>query len=382
MKYLSYGDYLLIPIMLSLPAIQYYQFINFLPQFNIRLIYYTACIYIVSTLLVRKPTISGGLLALLALNALIIAYQLVWFPTIAGIGMADYFMTAFAFTAVIPFIFLWGTAISNLKFWNENVLSFALLFQFSAVVVGSFLNFRENSLTTIKFMDTIQGKSYNYLALSDTIAITSLMLLPLIERRVKYTVVVIATAAILTASYSRTSLLLYLVAILLLAIFDKTKRAVNYQILLVGSLVLTYLFPKIESSQNLIRASSLFVDTSSDASFSGRIEFQQRQLDSMYNHLIVGEYLSEIQSGSSVGGYIHNILSYVDSYGIVIFLWLVSIIGFSFYYARSSPPRLVLLCYCALALAFSRSYLWPYIWFALAVALYIPNLIKSREERR
>jgi len=87
---------------------------------------------------------------------------------------------------------------------------------------------------------------------------------------------------------------------------------------------------------------------------------------------LVGRFMYEVREKGK-GMYVHSVLSYWLEYGVLIFLLVLTLLGLAFYRVincghPASPLAFNLLVFVTLSILFSRSYLWPYPWFALGFA--------------
>lgn len=363
-------------LFMTIPVIQYFQFLQILPHFNITILYILGLALLLLAFGTewlrgehRFTTWAGALAA--GTLGLIVAQQLLWWPEFSRVGAAGVFQENTALTAFLPVALLLTGLGAARHAPSTRVVSAGAGLYVLAAVVGVITNFQETGLTVIKFVDYSSGVKFNYLNLADSCAILFIVLLNRLKSRpAPYLISFTLGVATLLSTFSRTSLMIFILVALLQIVRMRTLR--HWGLLLIGlwAGVILAFFSAIQESENYSRVSSLLNSPETDTSFVGRADISAERFAKLADHLWLGQYMAEWWDSGTRGGYIHNVLSYLDSYGVVAFLVLcVTLVSVLFQAQRQPPERREVFWYALLAVLFARSYIWPYIWLAVGMGV-------------
>jgi O-antigen ligase len=133
------------------------------------------------------------------------------------------------------------------------------------------------------------------------------------------------------------------------------------------------------------RMTVLLFQREADESFQARQTLLIEGLNYLRENWVLGRFLDEWWRSGVGGNYMHNWLSFWQSYGLFPFLaslLLFAVIGIRLF-KQLGKPRLTtgvamaLFTYAMLAMITARGYSWPFIWLALGVAA---TAVYSRKE--
>lgn len=357
-------------IILSLPAVQYLQFLGYIYIPQIIYIYYLGILFSLTCLIMGKIKSFTRLAWIsLLLITLLSIQQLVWLPSFTEEMAGSVFWQVFILTSVIPISILFVSMFSDVENIKIETLIPSYALYLIAIGLGVFKNYNSTGLTVIQFYNYDSMTAFNYLVLSDCFAILSILIFQkLLPFPTKSIILGLVSLLFLALSFSRTSFLLFSLIFIINIVKKKPIRRYGYALSIIGVISAYFLMNLINESVNFQRLTSVFVDSSSDASLIGRKEFAQNQLSSIGQHIYLGRYISEWWENGERGGYIHNILSYLDSYGIFTFSAFITVIFLGLFKWRRLPDSIrYVSAYLILAILFTRSYIWPYIWIAIGL---------------
>lgn len=183
---------------------------------------------------------------------------------------------------------------------------------------------------------------------------------------------------------SRTSLYIYII-ILSFIIVKYLVKNINIKGVMLLCFTLVVILTLFWCSYNKMlninvnlndRMTSILTNISDDGSFNDRKLLLNDGVNDISKHWFTGNMFAEIKSQGVTGGYIHNVLSYWQQFGIIPFLSIVLLIiyflcsDFKLYLMlRSSIVVEITFClstFIFLSVILSRSYVNPYIWLALS----------------
>lgn len=380
---------------LASPVISYLVFWDVLPKISLTLFLSVALVptFLIRLLLLLSDQLrfaSKGLMLSFILLAWISILQLLWYPTVSDqLGQEDVLSTL-ALTLVVSWVLWFGG--ESLAFllaqgprWKRMV-ELAYLCLICIVLYGLIKGFSMYEFLILALQNPFSGEFYNYyISLSDSLAITGLIIMGINQPNKFYKRVAIYafTAILLSFTFSRTSLILFLtVGLASLWVGSYTKYKHRYllfstiaAILLV--LLLTKLFYKdVVYFKGIFyaieRVKSIFAGT--DLSFQQRMELLKEGVKGIKQHWLLGYFMNEaVELGK--GAYIHNWLSFWVSYGIgpfLLSLWCIIMLLVKCWQTRRRSLLSFLafgpLLFSCLAIIVARSYAWPYIWFVLGFA--------------
>ncbi|QFY79255.1 O-antigen ligase domain-containing protein [Alcaligenes faecalis] len=210
-----------------------------------------------------------------------------------------------------------------------------------------------------------------YLTLSDCYAIVSLLLLVSVRNKTQAALFLAISFWVLFFLNSRFSFIAFVFACMVI-MFVRNKLAAIVMVLLavmvlflIGPLLVDILGPE----HRMVR---LFL-FESDSSLSGRMVLFQQELEFLRSNWVLGRYMYDVVATGVTGNYAHNYMSFLSAYGIGPAVGLVCVIIASLsggvrqaMHHHHVQAILAVLCFCLLGIVAARSYLYPYIWFALA----------------
>jgi O-antigen ligase len=203
---------------------------------------------------------------------------------------------------------------------------------------------------------------------------------------------------IILLSASRTSFICFGLAGLTLLAVLSFKVSTKKMILPIALLVLLISLASIYGQFFTEKVTAQYGDTyrfaltnyKTDGSYVFRGEIFDQRWRELEDNWLMGHYLSEYAAGRS-GTYFHNWLSFWTNFGIVPFLLSVILIVSSLYRAVKqflkdsfSPINQLLLLwsiFVVIAISFSRSYDFYYIWFVLFGSSMIDRKLRWRGGR-
>lgn len=216
-----------------------------------------------------------------------------------------------------------------------------------------------------------------YLTLSDCYAIVALLALVSVRRRAHFVALFVISFWVLFFLNSRFSFLAFVLACVAV-MFVRNKVAAVCVFLLSTMLLLIlgpWLVDLLGSDHRMVR---LFL-FENDSSLSGRMELLQQEWEFLSGNWALGRYMYDVVATGVTGNYAHNYLSFLSAYGVGPALGLIGIIVAGlmsgvFGAIRQHHVQTVLAVsfFCLFGIVAARSYLYPYIWFALAALASLP----------
>lgn len=192
---------------------------------------------------------------------------------------------------------------------------------------------------------------------------------------------------------SRTSFYCYIVVLVfIIAKYSlkgtniKTIILVCFNIIIAIS-IFWYSYYNIENINLNSRMTMLVTDISEDESYNGRKSLLNDGINDIKQHWFIGNMFAEIKRQGITGGYIHSVLSYWVEFGIIPFVCIIFLIGnnfynnLKFYFSQKNSVVVEIIfslsIFIFLCAIISRSYVYPYIWLALASS-YDLNYLEKR----
>lgn len=240
---------------------------------------------------------------------------------------------------------------------------------------------------TLDFSQVDEEFSGNYLLVGDTFAVSSFLVISLSINRFAKILLMIFTAIMLYALYSRTSLYGYLFSILFCYII-KSNLSATKLVSIAGLLIFAVSLGSIYFEFLLNNRMFSFIFDAYDNSVAQRnIQFQigwVRLLDNWF----IGDYAGQVITFGKIGAYMHNLLSYWQQYGLVIFIFIIASIFFVlreivFQLTKINANKYFpyIAVYALVTCIFSRSYVYPLLWLTIGAALSL-NIMRAGKEAR
>lgn len=318
------------------------------------------------------------------LYAVIVVIQVFWYLPIANAGGFEPYLTKVGDTIVSSGILammgealgmLWARGQHRAVYWRTLVPFAACV---ATIVLGVGMGWDQTAEMRLMFQNVTETGvySYNYLSLGDSVGLLGLLALAMTRTLPRRLALFVITAAGLFFAYSRTSFFLYILCsslVFLIGAKDSQKVGLAAAVFLMVTLVFA-LFSESELVRPALeRMAVLVTDRTQDESYVARKELLEENLAHLSENWFFGRFLDEWWRGNVSGGYIHNWVSFWQTYGLIPFLASLVIFGF---FAQSlwmellrpkptSGGAMALFAYAMLSIITSRSYGWPFLWLAL-----------------
>lgn len=274
---------------------------------------------------------------------------------------------------VVIFIFYIIFLISGLVGNPNTEVNFRItlwIYLFSVILIFS----NATSSLTLDFSKIPDNSSIGmYLVLGDLFSIISIYLIVNSNDDKKKVVLFIASISSLMFINSRSSLFIFIISSVVYFLFlSKHKGGLAFK-LITGLLICTSLL-------FLFKADFLdsFQSTRIFTLLSGEFDKSSYERDLLYEYgmasiksnFFTGDLASQIEL-SNIGGYIHNVFSYWRQYGLIVFLFIISIsiLSMVYFYKNKNHQYFSMASFVVLSLFISRSFLVPYIWYFIGLYL-------------
>lgn len=405
----SYGSWAagLACLFLAVPAIGYFIFLEVLPRFELGLLlglltviaFASRCALALTGLFPLRTSLLGLAYVLLAWVSVL---QIVWLPSLlTEVDRTPVMGTVGATLAGAWLLLLGGEALAFVLLHRPAIARrwiFAVwLVLTSTILVGTLRAFHLHGQLFFLFQNPFTKELYNYLALADSLALVALLLVGTAMHR-RYVVAIalsIGTAVLLFVTYSRASLLVFLLVAPVI-LWNRARGRWRHRLVLAFAAALALILfaavwdPGTDVLGRLHGSLARLVEryqapfVGADASHQARVAFQEQGLVNLGRHWLLGSFMAEaVEAGP--GSYMHNWLSFWVAYGIGPFalsIWLaVSAVARSWRCRRDAllgSSRLAVLLFTLLSVALFRSYVWPFVWFGMGfVAGSLPPLTRE-----
>lgn len=335
---------------------------------------------------------------------LIIITQVISYPLIISYGnqyIFDHYIDFFS--SVTRFcVYLWivGSNIDSIFKLNENkkIKLFSLVIHMAFVMLlfiyksKYFINMGVGS----GIFEASQTPSEYYLYYGDIFALNTLFVTCIWDSKILKSILTISGIYWLYMIGSRTSLYCFLIAIIFLLVRTFIKDVKTVVVLIAFISMAAYLISyNIESilGSNFLsldnRMARAIIAKEEDDSYQSRQIQLEEGLSDIREFWLTGRFLREYERTGSPGEYIHNILSYWVSYGILPFLLIIILCIIAMYknflkFMRLPRDKLTGFVFCCstfiISAAFtSRSYGYPYIWLAIAMSVRVNfDMVKNK----
>lgn len=324
-----------------------------------------------------QPFSNGSLLgfSLLTLTSLLAVVGAATNADVAAAAASGLFVRTITSSWVL---WLGAEALIHASRRGWNVVMGVSIFALCAAIIGGIrIGAERYGEVALRFYDSATGLQFDYFSLTDPLALLGVLLLARLRNRPALALLAFAgIGALLFLGYSRTSLAMYVAGAALVAIRASSGafwRGLGAAIILVVGVALVNLpaanLDVINTSVQ--RMGILVTDLDEDNSLIQREELQAEALGDLGRYWLLGQYAAEVIERGG-GTYAHNWTSYWISYGLFPLLASLVLIGYGLrraYLARD-VGAFVLLLVAAGSIALSRAYVWPYVWFALSLAVH------------
>jgi len=220
------------------------------------------------------------------------------------------------------------------------------------------------------------SRHIDHLSLGDPAIILIFLLVACARQFQKYVVACVGLLAIFFIQ-SRTVFFIGFVVIAWRLMLMAPRLGMRWGFLLVFILSMAYLLGGAEDEKV---SRMLFASEEMQAgSFFKRLEQFDIGVSSLSDQMAIGNINFPIEQFGSLGSYMHNILSYWQQYGVFVFLSFLAIVYLmirrvhrDYKYLQvcassSAEARVMIAAYAILAVLFSRSYTFYWMWFAVGL---------------
>lgn len=211
-----------------------------------------------------------------------------------------------------------GVAIGNGFKWNEGSIRAAL--SVSWIILSLFFAMQIDITTgAISFASETSEKKSMYLLFADFYAVSALLAIAVMRGSKLPILIFIISSAMLFVLQSRASLFFFAFTFVAFNVLSRSFRAKLGVTVAFAAILIA--IPLVDLSQiGAAGRMTVFFDRglTGDASFLGRMQLLQEGISTIANNPVLGSYNSLVANGS-VTSYIHNILSYWQLYGFIVF---------------------------------------------------------------
>lgn len=249
----------------------------------------------------------------------------------------------------------------------------------------------------ISFTSDTSEKKSMYLLFADFYAVSALLLMS-VARSTRTAVGVAATSAIvLFFLESRASLFFFIATVALYYLLSRS--AGNKLLLALMTISAIVILPTIDFSQyESASRMTIFFERGlqADASFIGRMKLLTDGVGSILQNPLLGSYNSLVDHSNNVTAYIHNILSYWQLYGLMVFglmFFLLVIMPTTFIrqhlFGKRVPtisPEIRMVCivslFVILQVVTARAYVWHFSWLLIGLMCVVrPQVLPSASRK-
>jgi len=318
------------------------------------------------------------------LFGLITLVQALWFVPISNAGGVDIYLITIGETLISGGILaitgeslgiLWAAGKRFGAQWRTGI---GLGICISTLGLGVLLGWSSTAEMRLLFKNDTGESQFNYLSLGDSIAMLGLLLMGLTRQQMFRIGILIMAAIGLFFAYSRTSFFLFLFCslfILLVGSKNSHRIGIAAVVAILVSMAIT-LAGESDTLQPMIdRMTVLLFNREADESYEARKVILSEGWLYLRENWLIGRFLDEWWREGVGGGYIHNWLSFWQSYGLIPFLLSLAVFGASGLAVWRQLPKPTdmtgtaasLWMYATLAIITSRAYTWPFLWLALGI---------------
>ena len=216
----------------------------------------------------------------------------------------------------------------------------------------------------------------NYQRISDSFAILTFFIISTINNTYIRNAITLLGGVLLFFTLSRASFLFFWLTIIILFLLKNRRRGILPFILLFGfvfaaiTIVSNFPLGPLEEYRIIKFVRAPFQDESVQTRI---IQFSEG-LQRLSEHWLLGSFMAEVTEGGGKGHYMHNWLSFWESYGLVPFILSCIMLGASIIGAirtlrQKEIPNAQLFSalvgiYCFLSVTIARAYIWSFVWIA------------------
>ena len=238
-------------------------------------------------------------------------------------------------------------------------------------------------------MDFIDPKKAGlYLILSDIFAVSSIVAIcGLYGDRLKVIAAFLSVVALFFLN-SRASMYAYIISMSFYFIKSKNSSNKFYVLIFVIGGFVGLVLGGAEAFSANERMAVVLKGISDDGSFVDRVDQLSVGLSHIYNNPIFGDYGGTVRDFGFVGAYIHNVMSYWQQFGAIVFLIFLYLIGNLFILCVKRmashdvisielEPLFFLGLFVIILVFFARSYSWYLAWMYIGYSVSMKRKILS-----
>lgn len=403
-----YLGYILFICCFPLNIINLFLYYNFEQSIPLQgLIYLLSIIYIIVKLLKKKKNINlNGIMSILLFCIIIIIFissynrvmkmgviKLGEYQNARYINSVEYYWTFFTENILMYIVYVIISFEFNniIKLIYDNksikVLNNILLIIIGLLILITGMKNNSNMFDTIFLPDIDNGF---YLKIGDYLAVFLLCYIFTSNKKYLFSIL---SVVLLYKIGSRTSLyIMVLTLIIFRFIFFKDRNIVRKTLIIISFILIgifsSYILLNCLSKTDLdMRMLSILFNKQLDGSYQARNYIEQVTLKDLKNIWMTGYLFREMYIFGNGGSYIHNILSFLVSYGIIPFIILIFLIIYNCkkiifnlkYIDKNSYALISIFIFLLIESIVSRSYYYPYIWFCTYLQLKTTKNLKGEE---
>lgn len=267
-------------------------------------------------------------------------------------------------------IFTLGLYIGNIEKYSRIIL---YLFIFNSLLWLYYTDFSHLMINFSLIKD--EEMTAIYLEMGKGYATLSMLALYVTKKR-RFLSLLITLVSIMVLFFinSRASLYIYILTLIFPMIYYQYYRLA----IVVGCVLLFFLLPFFVDMDMLMnsRVLRLILHLDQDTSLHARNLFMQQELSALWEHWFWGDYFGYYKRWS-LGGYIHNYLSFWAQYGLIPFIMICFLIFYSlkvhiryfFKYKEKVMFQNMVFLYALVLIIGASAYMNTEIWFVLGLTL-------------
>lgn len=328
----------------------------------------------------------GIAIALIALLGLVVLMQNIFHePYISSDGV-EVVSTITTLTQVAVLWFLIGGVCSNFDFKPSDLVALLIAF---FIALCMYLATDENLTIPFQMIQAEAGvNSVSHLILEKHVILLLVFAFSM-SVRFKYVCVVLGLCSLFFMG-GRTSLFVFMMVSTLLLIKGNTVTGVF--VIAIFAIVAAVMFQYgvevgfIDLEAKAVREILFLEGVEEDSSFQGRVNLYKTSMPLLADQVWIGNYSLTVDRAGYFSGYIHNLLSAWQFYGLFVFLAIVCCLSYCvrrMVYAlkySGNPSDIFggfLLVYVILSVVLAKYAAWHLLWFTLGFWLLRAPLIKD-----
>lgn len=278
---------------------------------------------------------------------------------------------------------LWGATVQGYTKNKSLIFSVILLV---IVAIPVYLNTNDNLLVQYGSISDLYkgGSEVNHLIVADSTLILLILAFSFSPSRWRW-IVVFVTILVLFSLGGRTALYIYLVSIGLYLLLKNNQTYIFYYLIVIVFMAVLIFqnFISIDIKDEGVMRMFIADGVGSDASAQARESLLLIGIQELPKQIFIGDPTFPVRIFGSTGGFIHNILSSWQYYGLIPFLIFISSLIVCGVHVISYVKQLltpieefgaIIFIYAALSVLFAKSIAFLLFWFALG--FWLPRIGK------